>query len=158
MNNSAAMDDLTDLNGPAADYAFALPVVRPSSDLKSRLLAGISSSPAESVDKIHVVRGGSEGWMATPYPGVTFKKLSFDKQTSMITSLLKLEAGAVYPPHRHNAPEQCLVLEGDVFSGALELSAGDYQIAEAGSNHGAISTRNGCLLLMVSSTRDEILA
>jgi len=38
------------------------------------------------------------------------------------------------------------------------MRAGDYQRAETGSTHPVQSTRGGCLLLLTSSLRDELVA
>jgi anti-sigma factor ChrR (cupin superfamily) len=68
-----------------------------------------------------------------------------------------MDPGASWLPHRHGGPEQCFVLEGDLHDGDLLVTAGDFQCAAQGSVHGAQSTTSGCLLLIVSSLRDELI-
>jgi anti-sigma factor ChrR (cupin superfamily) len=66
--------------------------------------------------------------------------------------------GTSYPAHRHGGAEECFVLEGDLRVGAdLHMRAGDFQRAEEGSVHPDQTTDHGCVLLIVSSTADEIL-
>jgi anti-sigma factor ChrR (cupin superfamily) len=72
--------------------------------------------------------------------------------------MIRMEAGAKWVPHRHAGPEQCFVLEGDLFDGESTYYAGDFQCAAPGSVHEAQSTVNGCLLLIVSSLNDQLLA
>src|SRR5262249_39534142 len=106
---------------------------------------------------MHVLRHDEGKWRRTPFPGVTVKTLYLDKETAMATNLLRMEPGASYPPHRHTAVEQCLVLEGDIRQGNTVLRAGDYSRNEASSDHGRLHTEGGCLLLLISSVKDELL-
>jgi anti-sigma factor ChrR (cupin superfamily) len=68
-----------------------------------------------------------------------------------------MDRGTSYPPHRHADVEECYVLQGDLRVAGRVLRAGDYQRADRDSVHGVQSTENGCLLLIVSSTDDELL-
>ncbi len=97
-------------------------------------------------------------WEETGLPGVSFKKLFVDQQRDYVTLLLRLEAGATYPSHQHGGYEECLVLEGDVRSGEVRLRGGDYQRMTGGSLHHALYTQAGCLLLLIASQENEILA
>lgn len=107
---------------------------------------------------MHVIREGEGRWRPTPFRGVTSKTLYFDRETEMATNLLRMEPGATYPAHHHSAVEQCMVLEGDVRLDDVVMKAGDYSRNDAGSDHREISTIHGCLLLLVSSMKDELLA
>lgn len=138
----------------AAGLPLTAEEVAPPPALRARVLEKI----AEPEPGMHVVREGEGRWRPTPFPGVTSKTLYYDRETAMATNLLRLEPGASYPPHHHTAVEQCLVLEGDVRQGGVVMTAGDYSRNEAGSDHGRISTVGGCLLLLVSSMKDELLA
>jgi anti-sigma factor ChrR (cupin superfamily) len=71
--------------------------------------------------------------------------------------LIRMEPGASYVPHRHGGPEQCYVVEGDLRDGDVVVRAGDFQCAPESTMHGAQTTEKGCLLLIVSSLRDELL-
>jgi anti-sigma factor ChrR (cupin superfamily) len=106
---------------------------------------------------LHVVRRGQGDW-ETVAPGVTARRLFADREHDSVTMMIRMEPGARYAPHRHAGPEQCYVLEGDLFDGAQTFHAGDFQCAAKDSVHGVQSTENGCLLLIVSSMHDELLA
>jgi anti-sigma factor ChrR (cupin superfamily) len=153
----ADRDMAASLVDTAAALAYAAPVAEPPKGLRDRVMAAIQPSQTEPLPGVHVKRGGDSGWKSTPYPGVTYKMLHFDKQTSMATSLLKLEAGAVYPSHRHRAAEQCLVIEGEAQIGSVTIRTGDFERADADTVHGMIETKTGCVLLIIASTQDEML-
>lgn len=95
----------------------------------------------------------------TDLPGIRVRRLFVDEQADRITMLVRMEAGAAYPPHRHGGAEECYVLEGDLeIVGQQELRSGDYQRMETGSLHPVQRTRGGCLLLITSSRHDELVA
>lgn len=133
----------------------------PRDEVRAALLTKISTPPAQGVEQplpgMFVLREDAAPWRRTPFPGVTFKLLYVDPETRMTTSLLRLDAGAMYPPHRHTAVEQCLVLEGEVRLGRIALKGGDFEYALDGTCHGAITTERGCTLLIVASPDDELL-
>ncbi len=137
----------------AADLPLATAEVQPPPDLRRRVLERI----AEPAPRMHVVRHTEGKWRPTPFPGVSAKTLYFDPATSMVTNLLKLEPGASYPPHRHAQVEQCLVIEGDIRLDDVVLGPGDYSRNDALSDHDRIQTRDGCLLLIISCAKDELL-
>lgn len=138
------------------DVVAALsPSVPPPADLKSRLLTRIHTTGEAGV-MVH--RSGSGVWHRTPWHGVTYQRLHFDKTTGFATSLLRVEPGSRYPAHRHHGDEQSWVLEGSCRIGSVSIRAGDFAVAAAGSVHGVLESEEGCLLLIVSSAKDEILA
>jgi anti-sigma factor ChrR (cupin superfamily) len=79
-------------------------------------------------------------------PDIAMKILDSDE--SMQAFLLRLDAGARLPSHPHASDEMCFVLEGEAALGDLVVGAGDYHLARAGSMHGDVTTRTGCLLLI----------
>jgi anti-sigma factor ChrR (cupin superfamily) len=99
---------------------------------------------------------GAGRWEPTASPGVEARKLFVDAAAGRVTMLVRMAPGASFPGHRHDAPEECFVLEGDLWTGAVRLRAGDYQRAEAGSRHVVQSTQGGCVLLLVSSLADTL--
>jgi anti-sigma factor ChrR (cupin superfamily) len=102
-----------------------------------------------------VLRPASEAaWEDAPVPGVTIRTLFVDQANDRFTALVRIAPGASYPEHIHSGPEECLVLEGDLYAGATVLQAGDYLRMPAGSRHGRQSTRQGCLLLITSALSD----
>lgn len=147
-----------------ARIGLGAPAAEPPAELRGKLLrevnrARMASRPLlqEEVSGIYVLRSGQGKWRNTPFPGVTSKLLYLDKQSGLATTLLKLEPGALYPPHHHTAEEQCYVLNGDVRLGdSLHLHEGDFTTATPGTTHGNISSDRGCVLLLISSIHDEI--
>lgn len=99
----------------------------------------------------------SEGVWRQLAPGVTVKVLSFDQTSRKTTTLLRFEPETSYAPHRHTEVEELYVLEGGCSIAGREMTIGDYHRAEAGTEHYDTSTDEGCLLLVISSPRNEIL-
>jgi anti-sigma factor ChrR (cupin superfamily) len=60
----------------------------------------------------HVVRPANMEWQKTRFPGCEAKTLLFDKETGLVTALMRFEPGAVLPDHEHVKIEQTYVLEG----------------------------------------------
>ena len=118
--------------------------------------AGAPSGSAGAADLL-VVRRDEGVWEETADPGVFVKLLFVDGGRETVTRLVRLEAGARIPPHRHLGFEQCLVLEGVMRAGGLSLRAGDFNCAAPGSVHEEIYTEGGALLLIVAPERYEAL-
>lgn len=157
----------------AAAMAYALPLEDPPSSLRDAVLAITREPGPESeiptsaaqvwkewegsvTTGLQVVRDGEGDWQEV-HTGVWAKRLRVDFENDQVTMLIRMDRGASYVPHRHAGPEQCYVLSGDLLERDLVLHAGDYQCAASGSVHGVQSTETGCLLLIVSSLRDELL-
>ena len=137
-----------DFGETAAQIAFALPSLKPAPELRKRLLQ--RAIPANVR-----VRAAEGAWHATPFPGVEVRRLFVDPATGNVTSMLRMQPGAKIPPHRHAGHEQCYVIQGDVFSGDDSLSAGDYEVNTLGTDHSFVSTREGCLLLLINNQADQ---
>lgn len=112
--------------------------------------------------KQQITRNDSPGWSplvedGIKREGVYVKALRFDETTQRPpTFLLKFDAGASYPNHRHPAGEEIYVLEGEVRFGSDNLQAGDYLYAPPSSTHSAFS-KTGCTMLFVVPEEVEIL-
>jgi len=151
--------------------------VEPPASLKEKLLHRLKSSPngeanpqvwkawpdssqtaSPTMPGLLIVRAHEEEWIDIGVNGIQVKRLFVDEAHDSVTMLVKASAGAVYPRHRHAGPEQCYVLQGDLHMAGSVLHAGDYQYAEPDSIHGIQYTENGCMLLIVSSLHDEMLA
>jgi anti-sigma factor ChrR (cupin superfamily) len=137
----------------AACLPLALTEAEPPPTVREKLLSRIKRPPAG----MHVVRQVEGTWRPSPFPGVSVKTLYLDRETAIVTNLVRMEPGSSYPPHRHAAVEQCLVLEGDIRLDDFVLGPGDYSRNDASSHHKRLHTRDGCLLLIVSSLKDELL-
>ena len=104
-------------------------------------------------------RAASEsGWKQLPIPGASIKLLSLERDRGYAVLLGKLEAGARYPAHFHNAPEDFYILTGDLVVGDRKLVAGDFHHADAGSRHEENHSIEGCTLLAVLTASDPLVA
>ena len=74
-------------------------------------------------------------WRGTPYAGVRWKKLAFDKESGRSAVILQFEPGAAYGTHRHPGGEEYLVLEGSLEDGGRTYGAGSYVYHPPGSAH-----------------------
>jgi len=86
-------------------------------------------------------------WEKTRFPGVEAKTLLVDRETGLVTSLMKFAPGARLPEHEHVLIEQTYVLEGSLLCGEGECKAGDYVWRPAGSRHEAWAGPKGGLML-----------
>jgi hypothetical protein len=91
-------------------------------------------------------RAGTGVWTEMA-PGVSFTVLFEDPVAKRRSILVRALPGSNYDSHFHaEGHEECLVLEGDLIMGDLELLPGDYHIAAKGSTHPVATTRSGCVL------------
>jgi anti-sigma factor ChrR (cupin superfamily) len=86
-------------------------------------------------------------WEKTRFPGVEAKTLLVDRETGVVTSLMKFAPGARLPDHEHVLIEQTYVLEGSLVCGEGECRAGDFVWRPAGSRHQAWAGPQGGLML-----------
>jgi anti-sigma factor ChrR (cupin superfamily) len=66
---------------------------------------------------------GSMPWEKTRYPGVEQKTLFLEKETGLLTALMRMAPGAALPDHEHVKIEQTYVLEGSLVCGEGECRA-----------------------------------
>ena len=136
------IDDKTLL---AAALAGLLPDDPPASARADALRARILDTARRS--RTQVVRAGEGEW--TPFvPGIHIKTLRRDPHSRTQTSLWRIEAGAVIPPHPHASEEECLVLWGSVVHDGVEYHTGDYLLAAPGERHQAFTSPGGALLMI----------
>ena len=88
-------------------------------------------------------------WEKTRFPGVEAKTLLLDRETGVVTSLMKFAPNARLPDHQHMRIEQTYVLEGTLVCGEGECKAGDYVWRPAGSRHEAWAGPQGGLMLAI---------
>ncbi len=147
-----------------ARIAQTVAIVDPPAGLKERLMSRVKASKHKlmpgwqtQAPGFDYVLSGQGLWQDAPFPGVKFQMLHYDRKAGLATQMVRLEAGAKFPSHRHSAPEQCLVLEGIVSIGTLRLRPGDFNLAHPGTVHEEMTTEEGCLLLIVSNPHDEFV-
>ena len=93
-------------------------------------------------------------WKASPFPGVSAKKL-FQDPDGNVSWMVRLEPGATYPRHRHSAFEHCLVIEGEVQFDEYVLRAGDYEVAGPDTDHSSFVSPQGAVLFIIANKHDE---
>ena len=84
-------------------------------------------------------------WRPTPYAGVSWKKLRFDRASGASAVLLRFGPGARYGRHRPPGGEQYLVLEGSLEDGGQRWGTGAYVHHAPGSVH-APRSAEGCVV------------
>ncbi len=86
-------------------------------------------------------------WEQTRFAGVEMKTLLVDRETGLVTSLMRFAPGARLPRHEHVLIEQTYVLEGSLRCGEGECRAGQFVWRPAGSRHEAWAGPEGGLML-----------
>ncbi|MSR61377.1 MAG: hypothetical protein EXS08_02865 [Planctomycetes bacterium] len=167
--------EVRSLREAAAGLAETGPRAKPKRDLWPAIRARVStpsSAPPPSASSAQpwkrwqadpavtacVVNGDDSAFEPTDIPGIRVRRLFVDEPADRVTMLVRMDAGASYPAHRHGGVEECFVIQGDLSVGdATQLHAGDYQRMDKDSDHAVQSTRGGCVLLITSSQHDELL-
>ena len=88
-------------------------------------------------------------WEKTRYPGVEQKTLFLEKETGLLTALMRMAPGARLPDHEHVKIEQTYVVEGSLVCGEGECKAGDFVWRPAGSRHEAWGGAQGGVMLAI---------
>lgn len=137
---SALDDDIVDLlNGavsptPVDQAALAR--------VKRRVLARI----AEAQSTEHLTVRAEDGQWQPFGPGLTLKVLH--EAGGVMSYLVRLAPGAVLPPHRHPMDEECMVLEGALRIGDLEVGAGGFHLGRQDVLHMPIVSEHGALIYL----------
>jgi anti-sigma factor ChrR (cupin superfamily) len=127
--------------------------------LEERLFAQIEEQSEDSnKDSGFLYVRESQGEWAEVVAGVRVKQLYEDPNRKYSTVLVRMDPGATFPDHVHAEAEECYIIEGDIHMGGHKFGVGDYIRADAHSVHEAISSENGCLLLVMASQENQILA
>ena len=87
-------------------------------------------------------------WEKTEFNGIEVKTLLVDKETGLLTTLMRMQPGARLPDHEHMLIEQTYVIEGHLVCPEGECSEGDFVWRPAGSRHTAWSPNGGLFLAM----------
>ncbi len=101
----------------------------------------------------HVVRPAAMEWKKTRFAGCEVKGLLLDKETGLVTALMRFAPGATLPDHEHVKIEQTYVLEGRLVdkegpAEGLSVGPGEFVWREAGSRHVAWTPEGGLMLAM----------
>ena len=138
------------------ELANSAPAVPPPASLKERLMARIAEEPQEQADDtgFTFVRSKGMAWQERG-PGLSMKVLFHNPAAARTTMLLRLAPGSALTGHRHAQVEELYVLEGSCLCAGEFLQVGDYHRAEAGSVHPVTSSEQGCLALIMTSSKNE---
>lgn len=110
-----------------------IPAVAPPARVRAALLARIAEPPPAGFT--FAFAADAEFAPVPHAPGVSARVLHVDEAAGRFTCILKMAPGARYPAHRHDGPEECVVLAGSIVVGGVRLRAGDYQRAAADTDH-----------------------
>jgi anti-sigma factor ChrR (cupin superfamily) len=132
--------------------ALTLPQQEPPAHVRPHVLAAARKPVRYTVWAVDAV------WIDTGLPGIRARVLAVDKARSLVTLVIRAEPGAVYPPHGHHGPEECLVLSGSLVIDGRVLRAGDFHHADEDSQHGEITTTEGVEALIVGAIDDYLPA
>ncbi|MCW5799097.1 MAG: Cupin7 domain-containing protein [Nitrospira sp.] len=138
------------------ELAYSGPAIAPPASLKERLMARIAQEPQEQAEGtgFTFVRSKGLAWHELG-AGLSMKVLFHDPVGSRTTMLLRLAPGGTLIGHRHPQVEELYVLEGSCLCAGEFLQVGDYHRAEAGTVHPVTSSEEGCLALVMTSSKNE---
>ena len=76
-------------------------------------MVAVMEKPAGSAERLsRHVRVDELAWQKTRFPGCEVKTLLFDRDSGLVTALMRFAPGALLPDHEHVKIEQTFVLEG----------------------------------------------
>ncbi|HKB11446.1 MAG TPA: cupin domain-containing protein [Vicinamibacterales bacterium] len=140
----------------AVALAHAADQVSPRPEVKQRLLARLAE-PA--VPEGYTFRFGHDDvWLPHPVPGIRMKVLALNAASGYATLLLDVAPGTTFPSHHHDGAEECYVISGTLRTCGREMRAGDFLHADAGTDHGELTTDTGCRVLLVVPPEDYMSA
>jgi quercetin dioxygenase-like cupin family protein len=141
-------DDAKDASALENLLAGGLTPIAPAPERAAQMRARLLDRARRSrtADQRFITVHREEGDWRPLTRGVRAKMLCQGKRSRSV--LVELEPGAALPTHRHHDHEECIVLSGEAQLGDLNVRAGDYHLAPAGSRHGRVSSRSGALLYL----------
>jgi quercetin dioxygenase-like cupin family protein len=98
-----------------------------------------------------IVRATEGEWRSAGAAGVHFRRLLADRRHGTVTGVVRIEAGARVPAHRHVTTEQLYILEGEAVVGSARLRVGDFYRTDAGTSHDVTHSERGCRYLLIAS-------
>lgn len=119
--------------------------------VKRRVLARV----AEDQRARHLTVRADEGQWQPFGPGLSLKVLH--ESDGVMSYLVRLAPGAVLPPHRHPMDEECVVLEGALRIGDLEVGAGGFHLGRQDVLHMPIVSDGGALIFLRGAPPDMAL-
>jgi len=130
-------------------------ILRPSDDLRDRLLQRINGDSANTFAATPIERQQFE-WDEVA-PGISCIQLTRDEEKGIVTMLVRLAPHVDYPSHRHAAVEELYLLSGELFIDGRRLQPGDYNRAAPGTTDHRVWSETGCTCVLITSLNDELL-
>ena len=92
-----------------------------------------------------------------PIKGMSWHKISYEKEKGQGSYILKMEPGAKSIPHEHVSYEEFYMLDGELIDvDGKVFKKGDFISFEPGSKHSSI-TEKGCLILVFMRSRNKTI-
>lgn len=110
--------------------------------VRSRVMKRIAADSTP----LHIAIPADGGSWHRFLPGIERKVLN--EQEGVMSYLLKFAPGAVLPAHRHPQDEECVVLQGRLRIGDLELGPGGFHMVRAGVLDADTTTDEGCVIYL----------
>ena len=90
-------------------------------------------------------------------PGMSWHKITYNKETGQGTYILKMDPRAKSLPHEHTNYEEFLMLDGELIDPDNKVfKKGDFITFEPCSTHSSY-TKNGCLILVFMRGVNELI-
>lgn len=137
----AAVDGWLTIFGALAE---TLPPVTPPPALWDRVEAALPPGPAVQTG-IQAMTGVIDGPWEPVCTGVSRRVLLRGVGGEPLAFLLRAEQGARVPAHQHIRREECVLIQGDIQIGGVDLRPGDFLVADRGSEHTEMITKGGML-------------
>jgi hypothetical protein len=71
--------------------------------------------------------------------------------------LARAQVGAAVPAHGHRNDEECLMVEGELFTGDVLIREHEFQLAPAGFEHGLVQAATACVVYLRGDAELHIL-
>ena len=92
-----------------------------------------------------------------PIKGMSWHKISYEKEKGQGTYVLKMDPGAKSIPHEHVSYEEFYMLDGELIDEDGKIfKKGDFISFEPGSKHSSF-TEKGCLILVFMRSRNKTI-
>ena len=90
-------------------------------------------------------------------PGMSWHKITYNKETGQGTYILKMEPGSKSKLHEHTNFEEFIMLDGELIDPDDNIfKKGDIVTYEPGSRHSSYS-KDGCLILVFMRTLNKAI-
>ena len=90
-------------------------------------------------------------WEPSRFPGIETKTLLVDRESGLLTVLMRMAPGSRLPDHEHVLIEQTWVIEGRLVDPDGEAGPGSFVWRPAGSRHDAWTPDGGLMLAVFTS-------